>query len=80
MIGYVTVGANDIPRAKRFYAAFLPSLGYALEEGPEGLSYILPAHEGQSAILPDFYVKPPFDGHPATAGNGAIVHKIKRTD
>jgi catechol 2,3-dioxygenase-like lactoylglutathione lyase family enzyme len=73
MIGYVTVGANDIPRAKRFYAAFLPSLGYALEEGPEGLSYILPAHEGQSAILPDFYVKPPFDGHPATAGNGAMI-------
>jgi catechol 2,3-dioxygenase-like lactoylglutathione lyase family enzyme len=73
MIGYVTVGANDIPLAKRFYAAILPSLGYALEEGPEGLSYILPAPEGQSATLPDFYVKPPFDGHPASAGNGAMI-------
>ena len=30
MISYVTVGADDIPRAKRFYAAFLPVLGYRL--------------------------------------------------
>ncbi|MEM8825002.1 MAG: VOC family protein, partial [Pseudomonadota bacterium] len=42
MIAYVTVGADDIARAKRFYSAFLPALGYGLEEGPEGLSYALP--------------------------------------
>jgi predicted lactoylglutathione lyase len=24
-------------------------------------------------MLPDFYVKPTFDGHPATAGNGAMI-------
>lgn len=73
MIAYVTVGANDIARAKRFYAAFLPALGYELTEGPEGLSYTLPTAPGQSPVLPDFYVKPPFDGRPATAGNGAMV-------
>lgn len=73
MIGYVTVGADDIARARRFYSAFLPALGYALEEGPEGLSYALPAIPGQVAALPDFYVKPPFDGRPASAGNGAMV-------
>jgi len=39
MIAYVTVGADDIARAKRFYAAFLPALGYGVTEGPEGLSY-----------------------------------------
>lgn len=27
MISYVTVGANDIAAAKRFYQAFLPALG-----------------------------------------------------
>lgn len=69
MIAYVTVGADDIARAKRFYSAFLPTLDYELEEGPEGLSYTLPEHPA----LPDFYVKPTFDGHPASAGNGAMI-------
>lgn len=73
MIAYVTVGADDMARAKRFYSAFLPALGYALEEGPEGLSFALPTGPGQSPVLPDFYVKPPFDGQPASAGNGAMV-------
>ncbi len=73
MIAYVSVGADDIDQAKRFYSAFLPALGYGLEEGPEGLSYIPPAPVGQSPTSPDFYVKPPFDGRPASAGNGAMV-------
>lgn len=73
MIAYVTVGADDIARAKRFYSAFLPALGYRVEEGPEGLSYALPIASGQSPVLPDFYVKPTFDGGPATAGNGVMI-------
>ena len=73
MIAYVTVGADDIARAKRFYSAFLPALEYELKEGPEGLSYALPVEPGQSPVLPDFYVKPTFDGRPASAGNGAMV-------
>ena len=73
MIAYVTVGADDIARAKRFYSAFLPALEYELKEGPEGLSYALPVEPGQSPVLPDFYVKPTFDGRPASAGTGAMV-------
>ena len=73
MIAYVTVGADDLAAAKRFYAAFLPALGYGLEEGPEGLSFCLPVPPGQTPVFPDFYVKPPFDGAPASAGNGAMV-------
>ena len=69
MIAYVTVGADDMTRAKRFYSAFLPALGYGVEEGPEGLSFALPLQPGQS----DFYVKPTFDGRPASAGNGTMV-------
>ncbi|MEL6235718.1 MAG: VOC family protein [Pseudomonadota bacterium] len=61
------------PRAaKRFYAAFLPALGYGVEEGPEGLSYALPVAPGQP-MQPDFYVKPTFDGRAASAGNGSMV-------
>ena len=73
MIAYVTVGADDIARAKRFYSAFLPALNYELKEGPEGLSYALPEQGGQSTAPPEFYVKPPFDGRPASAGNGTMV-------
>lgn len=73
MISYVTVGADDIPRAKRFYAAFLPALGYGFKEGPGGLSYALPVPDGQRPVLTDFYVKPPFDGQPASVGNGNMV-------
>ena len=73
MIAYVTVGADDIALAKRFYTAFLPALGYGLAEGAEGLSFALPAPQGAAPALPDFYVKPTFDGNPASAGNGAMV-------
>ena len=31
MIAYVTVGADDMKSAQRFYDSFLPSLGYALD-------------------------------------------------
>ncbi|MEM1314686.1 MAG: VOC family protein [Pseudomonadota bacterium] len=72
MISYVTVGADDLARAKRFYTAILPALGYGLEEGPEGLSFALPAPT-DGVAPPEFYVKPTFDGRPASAGNGAMV-------
>ncbi|UWQ25371.1 VOC family protein [Leisingera aquaemixtae] len=73
MIAYITVGADDIARAKRYYSAFLPALGYQLKEGPAGLSFSLPVKPRQSPVQPDFYVKPPFDGRPASAGNGSMA-------
>ncbi|MEM9351111.1 MAG: VOC family protein [Pseudomonadota bacterium] len=73
MISYISVGADDIDAARTFYNAFLPGLGYGLEEGVEGLSYALPVMPGQIAVAPEFYVKPPFDGAPASSGNGTMV-------
>jgi catechol 2,3-dioxygenase-like lactoylglutathione lyase family enzyme len=73
MISYVTVGADDISAAKQFYSAFLPALGYELAEGPEGLSYEFPELPDEPAVSPAFYVKRPFDGQPASAGNGVMV-------
>ncbi|MEP1933923.1 MAG: VOC family protein, partial [Roseibium sp.] len=64
MISYVTVGTDDIQRAKRFYSAFMSALGYGFEEGPEGLSYVLPPQPGQLTVSPDYYVKPTFNGRP----------------
>lgn len=73
MIAYVTFGVDDIDRARRFYAAFLPALGYDLEQSAEGLSFALPVPAGAAPIHPEFYVKPTFNGAPATAGNGTMV-------
>lgn len=73
MIAYVTVGVDDISRAERFYSAFLLPLGYQLEEFHGDLSYALPIEPGQPRALPDFYVKSPFNGHPASAGNGTMI-------
>ncbi|MGX9354090.1 VOC family protein [Roseobacteraceae bacterium S113] len=73
MIAYVTVGADDMDRAEKFYSAFLPALGYSQEEYHGDLSYIPPTEPGQRPTSPDFYVKAPFNGGPASAGNGAMV-------
>lgn len=73
MIAYVTFGTDDIDRARRFYRAFLPNLGYDLTDEPDGLSCRPVANTAQSAALPDLYIKRPFDGAPASAGNGTMV-------
>ncbi|MBI1417171.1 MAG: VOC family protein [Limimaricola sp.] len=73
MISYVTVGADDLPRAERFYSAFLPSLGYVLDISAEGLSYAIPVTADLPHEQVDLYVKPPFDGRAASAGNGTMV-------
>ena len=73
MVAYLSVGASDIARAKRFYTAFLPTLGYGLEEREEGLSFALIRTFPDCTALPEFYVKAPFDGRPASAGNGSMV-------
>jgi catechol 2,3-dioxygenase-like lactoylglutathione lyase family enzyme len=73
MISYVTFGADDIARTKQFYDAFLPALGYMVKEGPDGLGYTLPEPPLQRIALPAFYIKPTFDGRPASSGNGTMI-------
>ena len=73
MIAYVTVGADDMKSAQRFYDSFLPALGYALDFYHGDLSYSLPRQVEESFALPEFYVKSPFNGDPATFGNGSMV-------
>ncbi|MEM1145978.1 MAG: VOC family protein [Pseudomonadota bacterium] len=73
MLSYITLGADDLDVAKRFYSTFLPALGYELTESKEGLSYVIPAQQGQRPNLPELYVVAPFDGRAATAGNGTMI-------
>lgn len=68
MIGYVTVGTNDLARAATFYDALLAEIGG--RRAMEDERYIgWGAGEGSPLLL----VMKPFDGKPATVGNGAMV-------
>jgi catechol 2,3-dioxygenase-like lactoylglutathione lyase family enzyme len=68
MIGYVTLGTNDLPRAAAFYDALLAEIGAKrimdLERG-----YVW----GVAMDKPALGVLKPFDGNPATVGNGVMV-------
>ena len=68
MIGYVTLGTNDLPRAACFYDAIAAELGTA--RMMEGDSYIAWGTPGGGAGIA---ATKPFDGKPATVGNGVMV-------
>jgi catechol 2,3-dioxygenase-like lactoylglutathione lyase family enzyme len=68
MIGYVTLGTNDLPRAAAFYDALLAELGARrLMDYGRGYSY------GESMDQPTLGIVIPYDTRPATAGNGVMV-------
>ncbi len=67
MLAYVTLGTNDLPRAAAFYDALLAELGAKrLMEFERGIIW------GTAADQPSLCILKPFDGKPATAGNGAM--------
>jgi catechol 2,3-dioxygenase-like lactoylglutathione lyase family enzyme len=67
MIGYVTVGTNDLPRAVAFYERLLAPLGVKRTwDSERGVAW---GRDGQ----PSLGVMKPFDGQPATRGNGTMV-------
>ena len=68
MIGYVTLGTNDLPRAAAFYDALLAEIGARrLMELGRGIVW------GVSWERPSLGVLTPYDGKPATVGNGVMV-------
>ncbi len=68
MIGYVTLGTNDLPRAAAFYDQLLAELGARrLWEFERGIAW------GVAMDKPSLAVMKPFDGQPATHGNGTMV-------
>ena len=68
MIGYVTLGTNDLQRAARFYDALLGELGARRwMENDREIVWVRPTGG------PAFSILKPFDGNPATVGNGVMV-------
>lgn len=68
MIGYVTLGTNDLPRATAFYDALLAEIGITrLMDFGRGYAW------GVSMEKPALGIMTPYDGQPATVGNGVMV-------
>lgn len=68
MIGYATLGTNDLARAARFYDALLPLLG--AKRTMETEQYVA---WGTGATAPMLFAIKPHDGKPATVGNGTMI-------
>ena len=68
MIGYVTVGTNDLARAARFYDPIAAELGVGRMMEFEG--FIAWGTPGGAAGIA---ATKPFDGNPASVGNGVMV-------
>ena len=68
MIGYVTLGTNDLARAAKFYDALFAVIGAKrVLESDRFVSW------GTGPTSPSLGVIKPYDGKPATAGNGTMV-------
>lgn len=67
MIGYVTLGTNDLDRAAKFYDALLAAIGAKriMDLG----TFIVWGKSGQGSLA----VTLPYDKKPATVGNGVMV-------
>lgn len=68
MIGYVTLGTNDIDRAAAFYDSLFQEIGAGrFMESEKFIAWAVAP--GQPAMS----VTKPFDGNTATVGNGVMV-------
>ncbi len=69
MIGYANIGTNDLSKATAFYDALFGEIGIGrLMEFPTGaVAY------GGAWDKPMLAVGPPYDGKPATVGNGTMI-------
>jgi len=68
MIGYTTLGTNDLPRAAAFYDQLLGMLG-----AKRWMDYETFIAWSCAADKPALAVSKPYDGKAATVGNGTMV-------
>ena len=68
MIGYVTLGTNDLARAAAFYDALLAEIGAKrLFDFGRGIAWGVSMNQCSLGIMK------PYDGQPATVGNGVMA-------
>ena len=75
MILYITLGTNNLPRARAFYGPTLATLGIVdLRPDADEACY---GHPGDAD--PSLYIVSPYDGMPATKGNGTMLALTAQT-
>jgi hypothetical protein len=75
MLSYLSIGANDVEASAKFYDAVLLPLGYENDSRDEECSsYFLPGTRDRDNGPGTVHVGKPFDGKPATPGNGMTSH------
>lgn len=68
MFLYITLGTNDLIRARRFYDAVMPAIGHAFRTGTKSEIGYGPADDDRTRL----WITLPFDNAPATVGNGSM--------
>jgi predicted lactoylglutathione lyase len=68
MIGYVTLGTNDMKKAAAFYDALLATIG-----AKRTMDFETFIAWGNSPTAPMLSIIKPYDKKPATVGNGVMV-------
>jgi catechol 2,3-dioxygenase-like lactoylglutathione lyase family enzyme len=69
MLGYATIGTNNLARAQAFYDALLSEVGATrLMETPNGFTLY-----GVTLRKPALAITPPYNGKEATPGNGNML-------
>ncbi|RMQ50410.1 Glyoxalase/bleomycin resistance protein/dioxygenase [Pseudomonas cichorii] len=72
MLSYLWIGANDVDASLVFYDSILLPLRYEKDYSEEVGSYSLPNTVDKLNGPGTVHVGKPFDGKPATAGNGMM--------
>lgn len=70
VLSHITLGTNDAKRAAAFYTEVLAPLGFVRLPKPSDKPPVFAKGEG---VLPYLYLYPPYDGRPATWGNGTHI-------
>ena len=71
MIGYITLGTNDMAKAASFYDPLFASIGAGrFMEGDHFIAW------ARSPETPAFSVITPYDGNTATVGNGVMISLV----
>jgi catechol 2,3-dioxygenase-like lactoylglutathione lyase family enzyme len=70
MLSYLFIGANDLEASALFYDAVLSPLDYEKDQSEGHYCFSLPDTADKSNGPGSIHVAKPFDGQPATAGNG----------
>src|SRR5690242_18269985 len=69
MIGYVTLGSNDLDRARAFYSSLLAEIGGREVMRTDSGFTMYGVARGQPGIC----ITKPYDGKPAAPGNGTMT-------